>query len=283
MSPRLRQFLVAVALLLALAPRVVLADEKSECLAAASKGQTLRDAHSLVEAREQFKVCSRSSCPPIVQTDCGAWLEAVEQTLPTVVLSAKDGDGRDLVDVTVTADGQPLVRKLDGQALPMNPGLHSFRFELADGTSSTSQALVKEGVKAQGVAVVVRLPVPEVQPQEARSATLPPPEPPKPVHGRGGAQRAIGWLVGGAGLVAVGVGSGIAFDAKSKDGTAAREGGLAGQTTSHNAVNEGNAATVVFVTGVVVTAAGFALWITAPSARIAVGVNGSEVLLGGAF
>jgi hypothetical protein len=66
--------------------RASLADGKAECLAAASRGQTLRDAHSLVEARVQFQACARRECPAIVQTDCGAWLDAVERTLPSVVL-----------------------------------------------------------------------------------------------------------------------------------------------------------------------------------------------------
>lgn len=145
----------AILLTLASASNAASADDKTACLDASTDGQTLRNAHRLVEAREQLRICARRECPAAVQRDCGEWLEGVERSLPTVVLSAKDGGGSDLFDVTVTVDGSPLVNKLDGGALPMNPGAHTFRFELSDGRSATQQVLVREGEKAQGVAVVV--------------------------------------------------------------------------------------------------------------------------------
>jgi hypothetical protein len=262
------------------------ADEKAECLAAASRGQTLRDAHSLVEARVQFQACARRECPAIVQTDCGAWLDAVERTLPSVVLSAKDAEGHDVLEAKVDIDGKPLVPRLDGHAVAVNPGLHSFRFEQADGTSATTQVLVKEG-KTQGVEVVlkpapvvVKAPVPT-----AETAPVPAEETVMPVAShRGSTQRALGLVLGGLGIVGMGVGVGVALDAKSKDNTAGNENGTqAGATISKSAVNEGNGGTYVFVAGAVVAAAGVVVWLTAPSGRVAVGMDGSEVLLRGVF
>src|ERR1700733_10293046 len=84
------------------------ADEKAACLDAASKGQRFRDTHKLVEAREQLRVCAAAQCPAVVQSDCANWLADVEKALPSVVLSAKSGTGVDLVDVTVSVDGQAL-------------------------------------------------------------------------------------------------------------------------------------------------------------------------------
>jgi hypothetical protein len=270
-----------------------LADEKADCMAAASKGQTLRDAHALVEAREQFRVCARRECPAIVQTDCGPWLEEVERMVPSVVLSAKDGEGRDLLDVSVTADGAPLAQELDGQAVPMNPGVHSFEFTLADGTTAASRVIVKEGEKAQAVSVVLRpasVVVPGDAPKEGMLAppTTPDaetakPNTPAPGTTRGAIQRVLGLVLGGVGLVGLGVGGGVALDAKSKDVTAAGEGGSARQTDSQNAVSQGNAGTVVIVAGAVVAAAGIVLWVTAPSAKVAVGMDGRELLLRGTF
>jgi hypothetical protein len=264
--------------------RASFADEKTECLAAASRGQTLRDAHSLVEARVQFQACARRECPAIVQTDCGAWLDAVERTLPSVVLSAKDGAGHDVLEAKVEIDGKPLVQRLDGHAVPVNPGLHSFRFEQADGTSATAQVLVKEG-KTQGVEVVLQAATAVAVKGGEPSAAAAPAEAVTPVASRrGSAQRAMGLVVGGVGIVGLAVGGGIALDAKSKDNTAGAEPRtLAAQMTSQDAQSEGNKGTVVFVTGAVVAAAGVVLWLTAPSARVAVGTDGSEVLLKGVF
>ena len=120
-----------------LVARGALADEKAACLDASSKGQTLRDQHKLVEARQQLRVCAAGGCPSVVQTDCAAWLADVEKAIPTVVLAAKNGAGADLFDVKVSVDGQPLASRLDGQALPLDPGPHAFRFEGADGRTST--------------------------------------------------------------------------------------------------------------------------------------------------
>src|SRR5262245_7790898 len=81
-------------------------DDKKVCLAAAAQGQTLRDAHKLVEAREQFRTCAREQCPRVVQKDCVAWLSDVEKNLPSVVLTAKDEAGADIVEGKVSVDGK---------------------------------------------------------------------------------------------------------------------------------------------------------------------------------
>jgi hypothetical protein len=170
----------AILLVSAAASGQASADDKAVCLDASTQGQTLRNAHRLVEARDQLRICARRECPGPVQRDCGEWLEGVERSLPTVVLSAKDASGGDLIDVTVTVDGGPLVKKLDGEALPMNPGPHAFRFELADGRSATQQVLVKEGEKARAIAVVLGAP----------ATQAPPTPPPAPADGSTGAPSA---------------------------------------------------------------------------------------------
>jgi hypothetical protein len=200
----------AVLLVLAAAPRQASADEKAACLDASTQGQTLRNAHRLVEAREQLRICARRECPGAVQRDCGEWLDGVERSLPTVVLSAKDASGGDLIDVTVTVDGGPLVKKLDGEALPMNPGAHTFRFDLADGRNATQQVLVKEGEKARPIAVVLgatATPAPPAVPTApADGSTGAPPAPGSSANQAGPtASASTGKLVGAAVSGAVGV------------------------------------------------------------------------------
>jgi hypothetical protein len=129
--------------------------EDSACLEAASKGQTLRDVHKLVEAREQFRICARASCPGVVQKDCAAWLDEVEKVLPSVVFVLKDADGKDVVGAHVSEAGSMIATELDGTAIPMNPGMHDFRFELADGTRVEQSTLVREGQRAQNVIAAI--------------------------------------------------------------------------------------------------------------------------------
>ena len=156
------------------------ADDKAACLDAVSKGQTLRDEHKLVEARAQFRMCARSQCPSVVQSDCAGFLDAVERNLPSVVFTAKDGAGAEMTDVQVTADGQPLVTKLDGDAVAMNPGPHSFVFA-SGGATAKKSATILEGSKNQIVSATLIAPPPApVASAPPPTPATPPPQPPPP-------------------------------------------------------------------------------------------------------
>jgi hypothetical protein len=174
------------------------ADEKAACLGAASKGQTLRDAHQLIEARDQLRTCARQACPSIVAADCATWLDAVEKSLPTLVMTAKNAAGADVIAVKVSVDGHPLLAALDGKAAPMNPGPHTFHFEAEDGWTADQQVLVKEGEHNRSIAVVLG-------PRAASSAV---PAPPPGVPARGSATlRLAGFILGGVGVAGIAVGA----------------------------------------------------------------------------
>lgn len=258
-----------------------LADDKQVCINAASQGQSLRDDHRLIEARDQFRVCAREVCPGILQHDCVAWLDGVEKALPTIVLSAKDGTGHEVFDVSVSMDGAPLATQLDGRALPVNPGVHAFRFSRGDGTSSTQTVLVKEGGKAQTVAASLgerAQPLASAAPQGSTS-------PPLDGHTGGfwNGTRVGAIVVGAGGLVALGVGGLLGLDAKSKDTTAAGEPGTARQTDSQSAVSEGNVASVVVGVGAALAVTGVVLWLVAPKARVLATAMQRGVVVGGRF
>ncbi len=178
-----------------------IADDTAACLSAATKGQRFKDAHKLVEAREQLRVCAAAQCPAVVQTDCAGWLNEVEKALPGVVVTAKNGSGADLVDVKVSVDGAPLLTKLDGTSTAMNAGPHQFHFEAADGTVLDQQVIVREGEKNQTVAVVLGAPPPALP-------VVPPgvETPPAPASGSS-TWKTAGWIIGGVGIAGLGVGT----------------------------------------------------------------------------
>ncbi len=144
----------------------------------------------------------------------------MEKALPSVVFNmAKSGSGTDLVDVKVSADGQPLVSKLDGQAVPMNAGSHTFHFDGPDGSRCVDlPILVKEGERNQTVAVTLAAapaaPTPSQSgdsPQNTANvpgsvAKLPDSaaSAPDPI-GSSNRWKTAGWAVGGAGVVGLGV------------------------------------------------------------------------------
>jgi hypothetical protein len=117
------------------------------CLAAAESSLALRSQHKLRDARAQLLICSAPSCPADVRAECIRRVAEINAALPSVVFEAKDGDGNDLVEVTVTMDGQPLADRLDGPALVVDPGVHSFVFEASGQPAVRKQFVIREGDK----------------------------------------------------------------------------------------------------------------------------------------
>jgi len=130
-----------------------LADTKAECAKAYEASQEQRSSGKLRAARESLVTCSQSACPAFIKKDCAKWLSEVEASIPTVVFSAKAGN-EDLSDVKVTLGDQTLAEALDGKAVPMDPGTHTFVFESAKHGSKELKFVVKEGKKAQAVEIV---------------------------------------------------------------------------------------------------------------------------------
>ena len=146
MRERTTALLVAgIIALLAAAPLVARAGDADECASAAEEAQPLRKDGKLSQAREKLLVCARPHCPVIVRNDCIRWLAEVESSLPTVVLRAVDENGRDLLDVRVTLDDKMITEKLDGKAVALDPGAHTFRFEAKDREPVVEQVLVRQG------------------------------------------------------------------------------------------------------------------------------------------
>jgi hypothetical protein len=260
------------------ASATALADSKSACLSAASKAQTLRSAHNLVEARDQLRLCAAAECPAIVHSDCVPWLAEVERALPGVVVTAKSGGGTDLFDVRVSVDGQLLLSKLDGQAVTMNAGPHTFHFETADGTTLDQQVLVREGDKSQAVAVVLGA-------LRAPSTATAPLSGPSPESS--GRWRTIGWIAGGVGLAGLGVGAVFGGIAVADKGAAHCVNNVCDPGTLDGMKSAATASTVGFVAGGVLLAGGAALVLFAPhgdgasSAAVTGGVRLVPVLSSG--
>lgn len=71
--------------------------------------------------------------------------------MPTLILSAEDEEGHDVVDVQVTLDGAPLAARLDGKAVEVDPGEHVLRFERAGSDPVELPLVVREGEKLRRV------------------------------------------------------------------------------------------------------------------------------------
>ncbi len=238
------RFIIAAAV--TFAPIAAWADEKADCVAASEKAQQLKEDRKLIKAREQFLVCARDVCPAAVKKDCADQVADLEKRSPTVVLHAKDKGGQDLVTVKVTADGAPLTEQLDGRAIPLDPGVHTFHFESAGAEPVDQKIVLAEGEKDRAITVSFGGGGGgggDVVPSKKKGAPI-------------GA-----FIVSGIGLVAMGVGGafwGIGLGQKGTDETGCKTMGGCPQTEIDDIHTKLVIGDVIFFSGTAILVAGLA-------------------------
>lgn len=151
------------------------ADEKQQCVEAYKQAQMLRKKGDLTSAREHLLVCSRESCPAVVKQDCVPWLGEIQRAMASVVVLARDPDGKALEAVTVTIDNHVVTEHLDGRPIELSPGAHALRFEAAGAPPVERSITLKDGERARAVEVELSVP-PPAKPTEA-----PPPVTRRPI------------------------------------------------------------------------------------------------------
>jgi hypothetical protein len=194
----------------------------------------------------------------------------VNAAMPTIVFEVRDPAGNDLSAVSVTMDGQPLVGRLEGTALSIDPGEHSFVFVSQETEPVNKRWVIREGEKGRREKVILGGEL--IEPPRAAEAHSPKPErvdPAAPADTAMSAStlRTIGIVTGGLGVVAIGIAIGEQVTAKNRDShsqNAAEE--RADQAFIHALHEQAvQAQTYAIVFGVVGTAAvvtGMYLWLS---------------------
>jgi hypothetical protein len=210
---------VAATLILA-APRPAPAADsaqKAACLRASEEGQRMRAAGRLREARSSFLVCARDQCPAVVRDDCATWTGDVTDAMPSVIFSAHDPAGHPTTAVTVEVDGEAVATHLDGAPILLDPGEHHLRFVHPGARPVERTLTLNKGEKRRSIVVDLEAPSAPAPPPPAPApltTTILPPAPPATPHRS--ATRFIGPLAfGGAGIVALGIGTYLLVHASS--------------------------------------------------------------------
>jgi hypothetical protein len=138
-------FVAVIALGTLVPPTAHAGEAKDACFDSYVQAQRLRKDGKLRAAREQLLVCAASTCPAMVKNDCARWTGEVERGLPTVVFTAKDDRGQDMVDVQVFVDDQRVTDHIDGRAVPADPGPHTVRFEASSKRRVELKVVLAEG------------------------------------------------------------------------------------------------------------------------------------------
>jgi hypothetical protein len=276
-----------------LLPGVAHADEAAtqQCIDANEAAQSARKAEKLHDARANLLICVAASCPGLVRDDCAQRLEEVERAQPTIVFEARSAAGHDIVAVIITVDGRPFTSKLDGSALPIDPGEHVVTFEAGDFPPMTQRYVLHEGEKGRRERVVFGAP-PQPAPSQTGAPSAPPASAaptgetvpvtrsPSPFQG----QRLTGIILGAAGLVTVTIGAILGTNASSSWSSARAECGSPTSCPNYNqavadhdsATSAATLSTIGFLTGAALLAGGAALYFTAPTEspnRITTGVR----------
>ena len=126
-----------------------------ECLAASEASLKLGSEYKLRAERAQLLICASASCPSDIRKECLRRVDEVNAAIPSIVFEAKDAEGNDLTAVKVTMDGEVLTERLRGIALPVDPGEHSFRFEVAGSPSIEKPLVIREAQKDRHETVII--------------------------------------------------------------------------------------------------------------------------------
>lgn len=174
-------------------------DVKAACARAYEGAQVQRSEGRWLDARVSFRACAQQECPSLVRTDCGRWLQDLEEVMPSIVVQAT-ADGAEIFDVRVMIDGQKVKDRLDGKAIAADPGPHTLRYEAAGFAPIEAKIVIREGEQFRPIAVAFR------------AATPAAPRTVRPVP-------SSVWIASGAALVATGsfVGWGLAGRARRQE------------------------------------------------------------------
>jgi hypothetical protein len=131
--------------------------QPNQCEATWRDAQERSDAGRLRQARDLFLECARPMCGSVFVKQCVTKLTQLEADIPTIVPLATDEAGSPVVNVQVKADGEVVALKLDGRALPMDPGLHELSFSTWEhGVFATEKVMIVEGQRNRQIAVSFR-------------------------------------------------------------------------------------------------------------------------------
>jgi hypothetical protein len=247
--------------------------DDAACIDATEKALALRRQGKLHDARKTLALCAAPTCPDEVKQECAKRIEAVNAAMPTLVLAARDANGNDVRGAAVTMDGVPLAGALDGRPLEIDPGPHTFRFEMTGLVPVEKQLVLRDGEKGRQELIVLAPPA-----KEAPQPEKPPPPPPSYWT----TQRKLAIAAGGVGVVAIGVGAvfaGLAIGDQNMEKSNCSASGCPNRGQAQEDYSTGNknatASTALFIAGGVFVGAGVALFLTAHDARDARESSGS--------
>jgi hypothetical protein len=246
----------------------------ADCLTASNASLDLGNQHKLRAKRSQLLICGSASCPADIRDACVNRVSEVNTQIPTIVFAAKDSSGADLTAVKVTMDGELLVSRLEGTALSVDPGEHTFTFDVAGQPSVTKKLVIQQGQKDRREQINFGTPTaPTLVGVPVATAEQAPLSSPTETRRGIGTQKVLAVVAGGVGLIGLGIGTafGVVSISKHRDAQAACPTSQCATSSDVNLWSEarsaGNISTAALVAGGVLLAGGAVLWFTTGKPR----------------
>jgi hypothetical protein len=201
MQLRFLQFVI-VGILVVPAGGMARADSPTAiCIDAHERALELRHRSRLSASREHWLMCAAEACPDDIRNECARGVTEINAAMPTILFEARDASNNDLSEVAVTMDGRPLLSRLEGTAIVVDPGEHEFEFRSPNLPSAHTRLVIREGEKGRRERVNLGEPLRVVSPVAApRQDVLRDAEPTSHT-----AQRVVGTCLGIGGIASLGI------------------------------------------------------------------------------
>jgi hypothetical protein len=236
------------------------ADQIEVCASAAMTAQRLQRDGRLQSARQALVTCSGPGCPNEVRALCDDLFSRIDASQPTLILGARDEQGRDIVAAAVYVDNVRVADSLDGRAILLDPGPHTLRFERAGSPPVEESIVLREGQKNRSLVVVVP------GPTLVASSSSPIPT--------------ASYVLGAIGILGLGVFAALAVDGQSRY-DACNPHGCSQSTVDHIATERDVTFGVLGVGVVSLAAAAWWFFFARPTHRASLGVGVTGVPGGG--
>jgi hypothetical protein len=157
---------------LVFSPRAARSQAPDPTCEAVERTEGMRNEGHYRKARASLLECVNAQCGGDVRRRCATTLQKLDAVTPSIVVRATEPSGDDLTEVSVSLGGEQLVRSLDGMAIPVDPGEHTFTFTRAGHEPVVKTLTISQGEKFRPIDVVVGAP-PALASSEADVATAP--------------------------------------------------------------------------------------------------------------
>jgi hypothetical protein len=129
--------------------------DKRICKIAYKSAKEREKSSRLREASEFYLACAKATCSAFLKQVCTTRYAQLQIDIPSIVPVVTDERGVTVYDVQVTMDGELLTSRLDGRALPVEPGTHDFSFDTGKGGAVSQKILIVQGQRNRPISVSV--------------------------------------------------------------------------------------------------------------------------------